>query len=427
MRKIIPSVVAVAVILVIVLLSLKKPTQAQEHRLLSGTSQMLQRSEAKASLKKYHVNFYMENSASMDGYVNGNTGFKDVLGQMIVSSHHYCRGTDFYFVNSQLYKANESAIDFIQMLTPSNIKVGDVGSTDVNQIFRNILNHTNKDTISVLFSDCIYSVTDVNSQLDNAKNATTDAFLTAISKDNTMATIILQFVSSFDGFYYDRNDQPLACHSPRPFYVVITGNKEALKSLYTDFKIEQLPGLKNKCFLSSESWTLDDANACTIISDYTNARKIKTQKNFLDIDVISLDRSANNLEFAVGVDCANLFVDDAYLLSKSHYVVEPASYHVISVSKASPSSIGDFTNQPVKPFAITLSVPCGEFAPSITLSLKKEVPDWVKKANVADDAGMVPASNQSFAIQKMIEGIFAAYSADYSDYYKVQVNINKYD
>lgn len=74
-----------------------------------------------------------------------------------------------------------------------------------------------------------------------------------------------------------------------------------------------------------------------------------------------------------------------------------------------------------------MSVPYGSFAPVVTVALKKSIPSWVKKANVRDDAGYVPAANQSFAIQKVVEGISAAYSTDYNDYFKVQVNINKYN
>lgn len=63
----------------------------------------------------------------------------------------------------------------------------------------------------------------------------------------------------------------------------------------------------------------------------------------------------------------------------------------------------------------------------ITLSLRKVIPAWVKKSNVNDDAGFVPASTKSFAIQKMVEGIAAAYSEDYDNYYKLTVDINKYN
>lgn len=419
--------VGVIAIVVIGCLLLKRPAPIPNHPTMDGTDAVLKGKTKKVNLRDYQVNFYMENSASMDGYVNGNTYFKDVLGKMIVSSHHSCKGTDLYFINDQVYKADKSAIDFIQMLNPSKIKIGNIGSTDVNLIFRNILKETKKDVISILFSDCIYSVTDVNSQLDNAKNATTDAFLTALSKDKSLATIVLQFVSNFDGFYYDRNDKPFVCKSPRPFYVVITGNRDALETIYADFKIKDLPGLKNKCFFSSESWTLNEDNACTIISDYTNARRIKTMKNYLDIDEISLDKSLSSLQFAIGVDYSNIFVDDIYLLDKENYKVEPENYKVAGVAKASQSAIGDFSIQPLRPYAIMISVPNGLFAPSVIISLKKGIPGWVKKANVADDSGYVPSSTQSFAIQKMVEGISAAYSEDNADYFKVQVNINKYN
>ena len=45
--------------------------------------------------QKVHVNtcIYMENSGSMDGYVNLNSEFKDALGKIIVKSHNYSSST----------------------------------------------------------------------------------------------------------------------------------------------------------------------------------------------------------------------------------------------------------------------------------------------------------------------------------------------
>lgn len=284
-----------------------------------------------------------------------------------------------------------------------------------------------KNDISVLFSDCIYSVRNVTNELDNAKNATTDAFLQAMGKNPSVATIILQFVSRFDGYYYDRNDSPMRCDSLRPFYVVIIGNRDALKKLYDTFNIASLPELKNKCLLSYESWTLNSDNACIVISDNTNARRIKAMKNFLDVEKISLERDCSTLTFGVGVDFSNMFVDDTYAADASNYTVEPEGYKVKSVVKASSSATGDFSETPRMPYVLSLEVPVNNFAPSITITLNKAIPAWVKKSNVNDDAGFVPSPTQSFAIQKMVEGIAAAYSADYSNIFKLQININKYN
>ena len=182
MKQKLPLFIGLAAILLIVGIMIKsrKTSSIVERQIIPGTVAKLKNTNTKVDLSKYAVNFFMENSASMDGYVNGTTEFKDVLGKMIVSSHHHCKSTDLYFVNNAVYQADGNAINFIQMLNPSRIKVGNVGSTDVNQIFRNILNRTKKDTISVLFSDCIYSVKNVTDELDNAKNATTDDFLKAL-------------------------------------------------------------------------------------------------------------------------------------------------------------------------------------------------------------------------------------------------------
>ncbi len=82
---------------------MKKPIPTPKHLKLDGTQAILENKAPRANLKNYQVNFYMENSASMDGYVNGNTGFKDVLGKMIVSSHHCCKGTDFFLTSSSCH------------------------------------------------------------------------------------------------------------------------------------------------------------------------------------------------------------------------------------------------------------------------------------------------------------------------------------
>ena len=392
MKQKLPLFIGLAAILLIVGIMIKsrKTSSIVERQIIPGTVAKLKNTNTKVDLSKYAVNFFMENSASMDGYVNGTTEFKDVLGKMIVSSHHHCKSTDLYFVNNAVYQADGNAINFIQMLNPSRIKVGNVGSTDVNQIFRNILNRTKKDTISVLFSDCIYSVKNVTDELDNAKNATTDAFLTALKSNPELATIILQFSSKFSGFYYDRNDVPYKCDSVRPFYVVITGNKSALKQIYKDFKINKLPGLKNLCFLSPESWTLDEKTSCSIISDYTNARRIKNDKhNFLDIVSIDLDKASTELQFAIGFDGTNIFAHSSYLCDVANYSIEPSDYKVVNVVPASPSAKGDFSVVPQNPYAIAIKVPNGNFAPLITISLRKGIPSWVKDANIKDDAGSV--------------------------------------
>lgn len=425
MKRILPAIIAVVLLIVIIIASTGK-SQDSVHEVIDGTDGMLSsKQDSTVSLSNCTVSFYMENSGSMDGYVNGETEFKDVLGRMIVNAHHFCKSTDLYFINDQIYKADSDVVNFIQMLNPSKIKVGRVGSTDVNRIFRNILSQTKGDTLSILFSDCIYSVKNVTNELDNAKNATTAAFLDATKENPNFATIVLQFQSQFDGIYYDRMDNKLQCHSLRPYYVVMLGDKDCLAKLYKEIKVEDMPLLLNRFFLSTESWTLDESNTCPIISDYSNARRIKPCKNMMDIQEIALDREYGNLEFAFGIDLEGIFTNPAYLEDATNYAVSPEDYQVVEVVKPSPAAMGDFSTAPKMPYVLRLSVPANKCTSKITVSLKNKLPKWVEESNLPDDLNTLPLSTQSFAIQKMMEGIYNAYDISGKDIFKFEINIKK--
>lgn len=415
-----------AILLIVVALVANSGGRQIVHQRIDGTKGVMKAEACRADLKNYSVDFYMENSASMDGYVTGRTSFKDVLGKMMVSAKGLCRSVSFNFINDSVYKIAESPVVFIQNMDAAKIKVGNVGSTDINLIFRNLLRNTRKNKIAVLFSDCIYSVKNVTSELDNAKNATTDAFLDAIKANPDLATVVMQLKSEFSGIYYDRYDRPLACDKMRPYYVVMVGDKAALKTLCDGMKLAQMPGMLHSCGFSTDSWTLDESTACTIISDYTNAHRIKKSKNGLDIDEIKLDRESSKLRFAVGIDMQGLLADEAYLCDVANYEVSPSDYKVLQVIRTSDAAKSDFSHTPMQPYAVQLEVPVGHFANNLTLSLKNNIPAWVKKANVRDDAGFVPQPTQSFAIEQMVEGIFNAYDIADNRIFKLEFNIKKY-
>lgn len=77
MKQKISLLIGLVALVVIVLFLIKKPTPNPNHNLLAGTCKVLRNEGKKLNLKQYHINFYMENSASMDGYVNGNTSVRD--------------------------------------------------------------------------------------------------------------------------------------------------------------------------------------------------------------------------------------------------------------------------------------------------------------------------------------------------------------
>lgn len=385
------------------------------------------------------VRIFMENSGSMDGYVNLNSDFKDALGKIIVKSNNFCQSTRLYFVNNQIYDIEETELkgdvnNFVSQLNAKNMKIGTTGSSNINKIFSMVLDKTVKDTISILFSDFVYSIkgTDVSDQVANAKNATMGAFMNAIKKDPNFATIILQCSSQFQGYYYDRNDHALSYNGTRPYYIFIMGSYEQLK--YIDQKLELnnsgtgIPGLTNKYMLSSKTWLLDENTVQALTTSYTNSQMIKPERNGYNIDFFRFDDNDKTWNFAFALGLKNLFVDSSYLTDKNNYEIEPKDIYLIKTEFTKDQAALNEVNQFTSPLVLQFEHPQSVQTPNLKVRLLNKIPSWVSEANIADDVGQVPSPQQTFAIGSLIEGVFEAFKSHTSDkpIFEFEILINKY-
>lgn len=375
----------------------------------------------------------------MDGYVNLNSEFKDALGKIIVKSNNFYPSTHLYFVNNQIYDVENTALkgdvnNFVAQLNSATMKIGSTGSSNINQIFKLVLDKTNKNTVSILFSDFVYSIqgTDVSNQVANAKNATMGAFMDAIKKDPNFATIILQCKSKFQGKYYNRNDQPFTYTGERPYYIFIMGSYDRLKDIDSKLGLDKsqtgLPGLTNKYFLSSKSWTLSEETVQALTSSYSNSDLIKAERDGVNIDFIKYDKSNGGVTFGYAFGLNNLFVDESYLQDISNYEVDPKS---ALIAKA------EFTDDPVaidevpqfsKPFVLQFKLDNESLTKNIRIRLTNKLPKWVGSSSISDDINGVPEPTQTFAIASLLEGVFEAFKSKMGDkpFFEIELKINKY-
>ena len=385
------------------------------------------------------IQIYMENSGSMDGYVYLNSEFKDALGKIIVKSNNFCKKTNLYFVNDTIYDIQETALkgdvnNFVSQLNVSTMKIGATGSSNINNIFKMVLDKTNKDTISILFSDFVYSINgiDVSSQVANAKNATMGAFMNAIKKDPDFATIILQCKSQFQGNYYDRNDHPIFHTGVRPYYIFIMGKYNQLK--YIDEKLELnktatgIPGLENKYILSSKTWCLDETTVQALTTSYTNSQLIKPERNGYDIDFFKFDKGDTYWEFAYALGLSHLFVDDSYLTDITNYEIEPNDIKILKAEFTKDQAAINEVTQFISPLILQFGMENTSKTPNVKVHLLNKIPSWVLKANIQDDKGIVPEPSQTFAIGSLIEGVYEAFKSQTSGkpIFEFQIIINKY-
>ena len=391
-----------------------------------------------AKTAKPVVRIYMENSGSMNGYVTTNSQFKNALGHLITKADGFYSGTRIDFINQDIYHTPmcDDLDNFVLNLTPQTMQVGNTSSTDINKIFKMILDHTSKDTISVLVSDCMYDVDNVGNLLSAAASSTTGTFMKAIRRardsKKEFGVIIMQCMSQFSGNYYEGN-QSIPCQSERPYYVIVMGNMEQLTDFNKHMEFENtstgLPGMTHKYMLSSEpTWMLDHTTARIFSSNFNNAIRIQAHHDGLNVRKLTVDHEQPNLNFAFGLGISQLFADDSYVLDKSNYDVEPSQYKITDVNDKAKFTECDYFKHPIMVQLVALGQ---NYVPQITIKLKNQIPTWVEECSYNNRLGVLPPTHQSYAIYEMVEGIYGAFyntkDNDSRDLFRLDVHVDAYE
>jgi len=101
------------------------------------------------SLKPSEVNFYLENSGSMNGYVKGPSTFEEAILNLLRQVEFHYGDINLYYMNTTSYPITKSIEEFVKDLEPNEInKYGDVKTSNLNNIFKDILKETTEDNIT---------------------------------------------------------------------------------------------------------------------------------------------------------------------------------------------------------------------------------------------------------------------------------------
>jgi len=191
----------------------------------------------------------------------------------------------------------------------------------------------------------------------------------------------------------------------------------------------KLSGMKHKFMLSSEpTWEIDNMTARVYTSNFTNALRIQAHHDGLNIRNITIDPDKHYLKFGIGLGISQLFADDTYLLDKNNYEVEPAQYQIIDITDKAKFTECDFF---LKPICMQLRMTNQEYASKVTISLKNQIPTWVKDCSYNERHSTLPPANQSYALYEMVEGIYGAFyntkEGSSKDIFRLPIRIDGYE
>ena len=391
----------------------------------------------KPALTAKSVNVYIENSGSMDGYVNGNTEFKGAIRDLLVLLKHYYEGkVKIHFINSQIretYTQADLATFAANINTQWSVKGEDRTSSELNNVFKMILAKTDKETVSILFSDCIYSISGKNAEdlLSDQKSLTKDAFLSRWRLDSLqLATTIVKMKSKFNGTYYDKDNAKTQLNGEkRPYYICVISNSDVMNDFNNKISLEKgkVEGFENKYVISTGM--ADNIYYSVLlytdnIGRFKPSRKASTKEYVHGLEDVNMTvrnrdgNGSNKLTFAVAVDLKNIAAEEDYLMNPINYTLSNNNFRIKGIRPINELEIYPTDWKRIKesiPTHLIVLEATSTAISDIKVSLKKQMPQWIEQTNIIDDKDIKRNLDKTFGIQYLIEGIAEAYQKIYPD------------
>jgi hypothetical protein len=376
------------------------------------------------------INFYFENSGSMNGYLDGKN-FKQTMHRIIDDSNPNLFP---YFVNSKEYPTS----NILQKIDAKNIKTQGTNSSDHQFIFTNAIKNAVGNNLSMVVTDGIYSTP--NGDVDIVEIDIEKSFVTALN-ENSIETVILKLSSNYKGTYYTESEcKDLKIAQERPYYILLFGNKKTIDdALKTTVVIKDLPGFKEQArFFLTDNLKVD----YTILKqgeekigsfNYTD-RFAKVSKEIKDTKR-SDKRNGNYLQFGIAIDYSNVSIPDSYLIDKENYKVDnETGYNIEEIkiltdltrkSTTYKSIDAINTNQEIKlTHLITVKANANLFG-ELKINLENNLPSWILETGIENDCEIRDNISQTFAFDKLMIGISKAYNrvSDSDKYLELTLNI----
>lgn len=369
------------------------------------------------------VNVYLENSGSMDGYVKGQTEFEHIVYNYLVDLKlaKITSELNLFYINSDVIPQQDDVQDFIQKLEPTAFKAkgGNRGASDIAQMLGMIMSEMNDSTVSVFISDCIFSPgkkRDANDYLTNQQIGIKNAIGQYFNNHQKLAVMGYRCMSSFNGYYYDKNDAGTMYQGKRPFYIWLFGTQGALNRIQNEMTKNhyQLDGVENDFMAFAGGTTMPDS--CYAVKRGSGKFDLKHTDSKHSIENLKADKNGK-VRFSIEVNYAPFILSDAYLCDTSMYKLNDPKYKVVSVERI----------QEYKKYSHIIHIEAVDrvHPSNLEIQLCTGTPNWPQYYN--DEQGEAindNNANKTFGIKYMTDGITSAIIR--KNYYtRMTININK--
>ncbi|MBY5957077.1 hypothetical protein KUV50_02945 [Membranicola marinus] len=376
--------------------------------------------KSKEKQKEFNINVYVENSASMDGYVTGVTDFEtaiyNLLGDIKISK--VCDSLNLNYINNSIPFSKKNALpadiqDFIEKLEPSTFrqKGGDRSVSDLKNIINTVLKTVNDRNAAVLISDFVFSPGKNVNALDYLNNQGVGIKIDIAEKiiEFGLSAVIIQLESNFEGTYYDKTNKPILYKGKRPYYIWIFGSNHHINEILDKKILANIKGgYLNSLVLQSKA--KQSQPNYKILSNPKIGDFSRTELNNKIIADASISKNKQNnafFGFNLAVDFSNSIQDPSYFLDTTNYVVSNSSYQleVELISNKNDPFLSGFTH--------LIELKTKDLRNEILeIQVVGQTPNWVFNSASIDDSNIlndISEQQKTFGLQYLIQGVIDAF------------------
>ncbi len=389
------------------------------------------------------LNFFMEVSGSMAGYLKGSTDFvKTIPNLLIAIEQKVDSGTlklHNYYIADAAVPFTGTTEDFIYTIAtkhPAKEK-----SSEMHKIFQMIADRTDSNDISMFVSDCILSYNDedikANREINREKaEGGLKPFITStfsrLQKKNDICASVYGFNSDFDGTYYTYQNGKLPIKKGsvmRPYYLWVMGNRELLKKFNP--QLQKLEPFKHYNIAMDFGVFDKPVTEYEIFFRFKKLGEWQPENNKLTSARISKSKPAT---IAIGADLAALpaYAQDTNYLKKNLKLDKGnIDYRIISI--LTPESINKADLKKNELDALSKSshifiIEVSDMYKSNTemkISLPLQYDTSYHSQSIMDDRNVKDISGKTFALEHLIDGVRAAYQNPNQDFISITIPIKK--
>ena len=368
---------------------------------------------------KFNVDVYIENSASMDGYVRGVTEFETAVYNLLgnFKTSDFCDNLNLNYINKNITYTKKNALrediqDFIERLEPSTFQQrgGDRGVSDLQKILHTVVEKVDDKNAAILISDFVFSPGKNNNAQDYLNNQQVGINIDFVEKMKKLdlSAIVIQLQSNFDGTYYDKTNKPVSLHCKRPYYIWIFGNSAQVKTILDKKILDTIKGGYLHRIVFSPTKEMASLEYKILRRPRIGDFKLEDgAKGAITDASVSQETATKGLfGFSLAVNFSNSMQDSNYFLDTVNYRLSNSKYSLTVEPITEP-------DETLRGLTHILKLQTNELRDeNLKIDVVGKIPTWVENSTSIDDAAIAineDEKQRTFGLKHLIEGVSDAF------------------